>query len=70
MEWRKLHNEELNDLHSLPNNVRVMKSTKTRCAGHVARVRRCEAHTRFWWGNVRERTHLQDPGIDGRIMIR
>ena len=32
-EWRKLHNEELNDLHSLPNIVRVMKSRKMRCVG-------------------------------------
>jgi hypothetical protein len=33
-EWRKLHNEELNDLYSLPNIVRVVKSM--RWAGHVA----------------------------------
>jgi hypothetical protein len=24
----------------------------------------------FWWGNVRERDHLEDPGIDGRIILR
>ena len=37
-EWRKLHNEELNDLYSLPNIVRVVKSRRMRWAGHVARV--------------------------------
>ena len=37
-EWRKLHNEELNDLYSLPNNVRVAKSRRMRWAGHVARM--------------------------------
>jgi hypothetical protein len=37
-EWRKLHNEELNDLYSLPNTVRVVKSKRMRWAGHVARV--------------------------------
>jgi hypothetical protein len=37
-EWRKLHNEELNDLYSLPNIVRVVKSRQIRWAGHVARV--------------------------------
>ena len=37
-EWRKLHNEELNDLHSLPNIVRVVKSRRMRWAGHVARM--------------------------------
>jgi hypothetical protein len=37
-EWRKLHNEELNDLYSLPNIVRVVKSRRVRWAGHVARM--------------------------------
>jgi len=37
-EWRKLHNEELRDLYSLPNIVRVVKSRKMRWAGHVARM--------------------------------
>jgi hypothetical protein len=36
-EWRKLHNEELNDLYSLPNIVRVVKSRRMRWAGYVAR---------------------------------
>jgi hypothetical protein len=37
-ELRKLHNEELNDLYSLPNIVRVVKSRRMRCEGHVARM--------------------------------
>ena len=37
-EWRKLHKEELNDLYSLPNNVRAVKSRRMRWAGHVARM--------------------------------
>jgi hypothetical protein len=36
-EWRKLHNEELNDLYSLPNIVRVVKS-RMRWVGHVTRM--------------------------------
>ena len=32
-EWRKLHNEELNDLYSLPNIVRVIKSRRMKWAG-------------------------------------
>jgi len=37
-EWRKLHNEELNGLYSLPNIVWVVKSRRMRWAGHVARM--------------------------------
>jgi hypothetical protein len=37
-EWRKLHNEELNDLYSSHNIVRVIKSRRMRWAGHVARM--------------------------------
>jgi hypothetical protein len=37
-EWRKLHNEDLNDLYSLPNIVRVVKSRRMRWAGHVVRM--------------------------------
>ena len=37
-EWRKLHNEELNDLYSLPNIVWLVKSRRMRWAEHVARM--------------------------------
>ena len=37
-EWRKLHNEEMDDLYSLPNIVRVVKSRRMRWAGHVAHM--------------------------------
>ena len=37
-EWRKLHNEELNDVYSLPNIVQVVKSRRMRWARHVARM--------------------------------
>jgi hypothetical protein len=38
VEWRELHNEELNGLYSLPNIVRVVKSRRMRWEGHVARM--------------------------------
>jgi len=37
-EWRKLQNEELRDLYSVPNILRVVKSRRMRWAGHVARM--------------------------------
>ena len=70
VEWRKLHNEELNDLYCSPNIVRVIKSRRMRWAGYVARMGGGEAYTGFWWGNLTERAYLGDPGVDGRIILR
>ena len=38
VEWRKIHNEELSDMYSLPKIVRVVKSRRMRWTGHVARM--------------------------------
>jgi hypothetical protein len=69
-EWRKQHNEELNDLYSSPNIVRVIKSRRMRWARHVARMGRVKMYTGFCWVNLREREHWEDSGIDGRIILR
>jgi hypothetical protein len=69
-EWRKLHNEELNYLYSSPNIVRLIKSRIMRWAGHVSLMGKAEVYTGFWWRNLRERDHLEDPGVDGRIILR
>jgi hypothetical protein len=65
-EWKKLHKEELHDLYSSPTIVRVIKSRRMRWAGYVALMGREEAYTGLWWGNLRERDRLGDPGLDGR----
>jgi len=55
-EWRRLHNEELNDLYSSPNIVRVIKWRRMRWAEHVARMGEGRGCIGSWWGNRRERT--------------
>jgi hypothetical protein len=70
IEWIKLHIEELNDLYSSPNKVRVINSRRMRWAGHVARMGRGEAYTGFWWGNLRGKNHLGYPGIDKMMILR
>jgi len=38
-------------------------------AEHVARMERREMPTDFWWGNPKERDHVEDVGVSGRIII-
>jgi hypothetical protein len=69
-EWRRLHNEELNDLYSSSNIVRVIKSRRMRWAGHVARMGRGEVYTGFWLGDLKDRDHLGDLGVYGTIILK
>ena len=64
-EWRKLHNEELNDLYSSPNIVRVKSRKNGMCGACSAYRGGGEAYRGFWWGNLSERYHLGDPDVDG-----
>jgi hypothetical protein len=66
-EWRKLHNEELHDLYHSPTIVRVIKPRIMVWTGHLARM---GERKDVLWGNLRERDHWGDPGIDGRIILR
>jgi len=79
-EWRKLHNEELNDLYPLPNIVRVIKRRKTRLTVHLARmgerrgvyrvlVEKPEGKKprRRWEDNIK--IDLQEVGCGGRYWI-
>jgi hypothetical protein len=69
-EWRKLHNEELNDLNSLPNIVRVVKSEIIRWAGHMARMGEERGVHRVLVGKPEGKSHWGDPDVDGRIILR
>jgi hypothetical protein len=56
-ECRKLHNEELCDLYSSPNIIRIIKSRRMRWAGHVARMGEKRKLIDYWWESQRERDH-------------
>jgi len=60
-EWRKLHNEELNDLYSSPNIVRMIKSKIMRWAGHVALMWNGKGVYRVLVGKPEEKRPLGRP---------
>jgi hypothetical protein len=60
--WRKLHNEELNDLYSSPTIVRVIKSRRMRCAGHVAHIGDRRGMYRVLVGKPEGKRPLERPG--------
>ena len=68
-EWRKLHNEELNDLYSSPNTLQLIKSKRMRWAGHVGRVGESRGVYRVLVEKL-EGNHLEDPGVDGGDNIK
>ena len=43
---------------------------KNETGGHVERMGERRGVTEFWWGNLREGDHLEDPSLDGRIILR
>jgi hypothetical protein len=57
-EWRKLHNEELNDLWSSTNIIRVIKLRIMRKFGHVTGVGERRGVYGVWWRKLCERDHL------------
>jgi hypothetical protein len=68
--WRKLYNDELHNLYSSQNIVRVIKSRRMRWAGHVARMGEGRGvYTGFWLGGPKAENHWEDLGVDGRITL-
>jgi hypothetical protein len=61
---------ELNDLYSSPNIIWVIKWRRMIWVGHVARMGARRVVFRVLMGNLRERGHLEDPGVDGRTIFR
>jgi len=68
-EWRRLHNEEINDLFTSPNIVWVIKSRRMRWVRHVACIGEERGCIGSWWRNRREGDHWGDLGVDGWIIL-
>jgi len=68
-EWRRLHNEELNDFYCSPNIVRVIISRRMRRAGNVALMGEERGAYRVLVGKPEGGDHWGDLGIDGWIIL-
>ena len=71
----KTKNEELYDLYSSPNVIRVIKSRRIKWAGHVARLGRRRIYIGFVCvcvracGKLKQKDHLEDLNVDGRAVL-
>jgi hypothetical protein len=68
--WRKLHNDELHNLYSSPNIVKVIKSRRVRWAGHVAHMGEGIGVYRVLVGRPECKRYWKDLGVGGRITLR
>ena len=69
-EWRRMNNEDLNDLYTSTNIVRVIKSRRMGWSGHVVRIGGGEGGVRVLVRKSREGYHWGGLGVDGRIILR
>jgi len=65
---RRLYNEELNDLYCSQNIIQLVKSRGLNGSAMWHLWGKREVYTGFRCGNLRERNHLEDLGVDGRII--
>jgi hypothetical protein len=68
--WKKLHNDEFLDLYSSQNLVRVIKSRRTRWAGHAGRMGEGRSVYRVLVGRPEGKRSLGRPRLCGRITLR
>jgi hypothetical protein len=67
---RKLHNEELHNLYSSPNIIRIIKSRMMIWTGHVAQMGRRGIHIGYWWESRKEGEHWEDRDVGGWTILK
>jgi hypothetical protein len=67
--WRRLHIEELHNLYSSSNIIRMIKLRRMKGAWHVARKGGMRKHTKFWY-EYRKTDNPKDLGVDGMIILQ
>jgi hypothetical protein len=65
---RSLHNEEHHNLYVSPSIIRVIKRRRTKWTGHVERIGKMRNSYNIWLENLKGRDHLEDLGVDGKIL--
>jgi hypothetical protein len=68
--WRKLHNEELRNLYSLPSKIIRIKLKRMEWAGHAARIGNRGTRICYWWESQREKATKEDQDVGGCIILR
>jgi hypothetical protein len=67
-DWRKLHDEKLYNLYCLESFTTMIKSSRMRCNGHVARIH--EICAKSWLGSLKEREHSQNIDINRMLILK
>jgi hypothetical protein len=68
--WRRLRNEELHNLYTSPNIIRVIKSRRIRWAEHVARMGEMRNVYKILIGKPEGRNHSEDLRVYGKIILQ
>jgi hypothetical protein len=69
-DWRKLRNEELDNLYFSPNIIKMIKSRRRRRAGHVERMGRRGMHVGYWLRSQTVGDHYEDKDVSGWTILK
>jgi len=68
-DWRRLYNEQLRNMYTSPNIIRVIISRRMRSVGHAAQTGEMEMHAIFWLEYLKGRDHSEVLGKDGKMIL-